>query len=98
MRVVVGGQHPVPGRWISCLNYFLPTMKLEKKERVGSRTVRHYGPTRTPPARVLAGAEVPAETKAWLQQEQATLNPFAVRGEVERQLKLIEAGRRQAAP
>ena len=35
------------------LNYFLPTMKLEKKERVGSRTVRHYGPVLTPMERVL---------------------------------------------
>lgn len=29
-------------------NYFLPTMKLEKEERVGSKTVRQYGPTQTP--------------------------------------------------
>jgi hypothetical protein len=36
------------------LNGFLPTMKLEKKERVGSRTVRHYGPTQAPLDRVLA--------------------------------------------
>jgi hypothetical protein len=30
------------------LNYCLPTMKLEKKERVGCRTVRQYGPACTP--------------------------------------------------
>ena len=41
-------------------NYFLPTMKLEKKERVGSQTVRTYGPTQTPLERVLACAEVSA--------------------------------------
>ena len=76
------------------LNYFLPTMKLEKKERVGSRTVRKYGPTQTPLARVLACAEVTAETKARLRRERATLNPFAVRREVDRQLKAIEACRR----
>lgn len=78
------------------LNYFLPTMKLETKERVGSRTVRHYGVTQTPLARVLACAEVTAETKARLRREQAALNPFAVRREVDRQLKAIEACRRSS--
>ena len=78
------------------LNYFLPTMKLEKKERVGSQTVRHYGPTQTPLARVLACGEVRAATKARLRQERSALNPFAVRREVDRQLKLIEASRRSA--
>ena len=78
------------------LNYFLPTMKLEKKERVGSKTVRHYGVTQTPLARVLACAAVTAETKARLRREQAALNPFAVRREVDRQLKEIEACRRGA--
>ena len=78
------------------LNYFLPTMKLARKERVGSKTVRHYGVTQTPLARVLACAEVTAETKARLRREQAALNPFAVRREVDRQMQEIEACRRGA--
>ena len=80
------------------LNYFLPTMKLERKERVGSQTVRHYGPTQTPLARVLASAQVSAATKARLRAEQAALNPFAVRREVDRQMKGIEAARRPPEP
>jgi hypothetical protein len=80
------------------LNCFLPTMKLERKERVGSRTVRHYGPTRTPLARVLACPEVSAATKARLRAEQAALNPFAVRRAVDRQMKEIEAVRQWTAP
>jgi len=80
------------------LNYFLPTMKLEKKERVGSKTVRHYGPTRTPLARVLACAEVSEATKARLRAEQAALNPFGVRREVDRQMKEIDAARRASEP
>jgi len=76
------------------LNYFLPTMKLEKKERVGSKTARKYGPTQTPLERVLACAEVSAATKARLRAERAALNPFALRREVDRQLKVIEAVRR----
>ena len=76
------------------LNYFLPTMKLERKERVGSKTVRHYGETQTPLARVLACAEVTAETKTRWQQEREALNAFALRREVDRQMKAIEACRR----
>ena len=71
-------------------------MKLERKERVGSKTVRHYGVTQTPLARVLACAAVTAAPKARLRREQAALNPFAVRREVDRQMKAIEACRRGA--
>ena len=71
-------------------------MKRERKERVGSRTVRTYGPTQTPLARVLACAEVSAATKARLREEKRTNNPFALTREVERQLKEIEANRRPA--
>jgi hypothetical protein len=80
------------------LNYCLPTMKLEQKERVGRQTIRKYGPTCTPLARVLACAEVSAETKGRLRAERAGMNAFAVRREVDRQLKAIEAARRWTAP
>ena len=80
------------------LNYFLPTMKLEKKERVGHRTVRKYGPTQTPLSRVLACGEVSAATKERLRTERAGLNAFAVRREVDRQMKVIEAARRWTEP
>ena len=73
------------------LNYFLPTMKLAKKERVGSKTVRTYSPTQTPLERVLACAEVGAATQAQLRAEQAALNPLTLRRKVDRQLQAIEA-------
>jgi len=73
-------------------------MKLEEKERVGSRTVRQYGPTCIPLARVLACAEVNAQTKARLRTERAGRNAFAVRREVDRQLKASEAARRWTEP
>lgn len=76
------------------LNHFLPTMKLESKERVGSKVVRKYGETLTPLARVLACAEVSAATKARLRAQKRADNPFALTREVEKQLKEIEANRR----
>jgi hypothetical protein len=80
------------------LNYLLPTMKLESKKRVGRKTVRKYGPTCTALTRVLDCAEVRAETKARLRTERAGMNAFAVRREVDRQLKAIEAARRWTEP
>lgn len=77
------------------LNGFLPTMKLENKERVGSKVVRKYGPTMTPLSRVLACPEVTAETKQRLRAQKQTLNPFALTREVERQMKVIEQNRRR---
>ncbi|MFM8620135.1 MAG: integrase [Opitutaceae bacterium] len=79
-------------------NWFLPTMKLERKERVGSKTVRHYGPTQTPLDRVMACAEVGPETKARLRADKAAQNPFALRREVDRQMREIEAVRRLVEP
>jgi len=76
------------------LNYFLPTLKLERKERIGSRMVRKYGAAVTPLCRVLTCAEVTNQTKARLVSEKQKLNPFALRREVDRQLKEIEAHRR----
>lgn len=78
------------------LNHFLPTMKLASKERVGSKVVRQYGETMTPLCRVLACAEVSAATQERLRAEKRANNPFALTREVERQMKVIEANRRQA--
>ena len=80
------------------INWYLPSMKLKSKERVGSRTVRKYTPTETPLARVLACAQVPEASKARLRAEKAESNPFSLRREVERRLKEIEAVREVKEP
>lgn len=77
------------------LNYFLPTMKLVSKARLGSKVVRNYGETMTPLSRVLACPEVSAATKARRRAEKRALNPFALKREVERRMKMIEAHRRR---
>jgi hypothetical protein len=79
------------------LNHFLPTHLLQTKRRLHKRTVRIYGPACTPYARVLAAAEVSANTKAQLRTLHAQLNPFALAREVERQKKAINHQRRLAA-
>lgn len=77
------------------LNYFLPTMKLERKERVNQKTVRHYESTQTPLQRVLQSPSVDAAKKALLAAEKARLNPFDLRRQIEAQMKTINQTRRE---
>jgi len=83
------------GAYGQLLNHFHASLKLERKERKGGRIQRVYGAAQTPLARVLASAEVSAETKQRLRKEKAGLNPFALKLEVTRGLEQIEALRRR---
>jgi hypothetical protein len=76
-------------------NYFHASLKLESKERENGKIRRIYGKPQTPLERVLASAEVTEQTKQKLREQKAGLNPFALKLEVERQLKEI-AGLRRA--
>lgn len=87
----------VKGAYGQLLNYFHVTLKLERKERSGGSLKRIYGPAQTPLARVLASAQVTPQTKQRLEQEKAALNPFALKREVTRSLKMI-ASLRQVRP
>lgn len=84
----------VKGPYGQLLNYFHASLKLDRKEREGGRVRRVYGPPQTPLARVLASAQVTDPTKAILRQQKARLNPFALKHEVARSLKAIDAIRR----
>ena len=72
------------------LNHFLPTQKLQKKRREGSRIVREYGPAQTPYARVLAASEVTAAKKKELRALHERLNPMALARQIELEKKQIE--------
>jgi len=72
-------------------NHFLPTHKLERKERKDGRTTRLYGEPVTPLERVLAATQVSEEKKAELKAHHARLNPFQLSRDIERQKKEIEA-------
>lgn len=88
-RVVEPINTLVKGAYGQLLNYFHATLKLERKERQGGQIKRIYGPAQTPLARVLANPQVTPQTKRRLEQEKATLNPFALKREVTRSLKRI---------
>ena len=84
----------VKGAYGQLLNFFHASLKLERKERIQSRLKRIYGTAQTPLARVLASPEVTPQTKQRLQQQKAQLNPFALKREIDRKLKVIASLRR----
>jgi hypothetical protein len=73
------------------LNLFLPTMKLQSKHREGNKTLRVYDRAATPLQRLLVRDEVSAQKKAQLQQLHQSLNPFALRRDIDKQLKKIDS-------
>lgn len=72
-------------------NFFLPTMKLLSKERVGSRVKKKYDPAQTPYQRVLATRQVSKADKQQLRAKYATLNPAALKRKLDRlQQRLLQ--------
>jgi hypothetical protein len=72
-------------------NFFLPTMKLQSKERLGSRVKKKYDQAQTPYQRVLASRQVTKADKQQLRAKYATLNPAALKRKLDRlQQRLLQ--------
>src|SRR5438552_4193704 len=67
-------------------NLWLPSVKLVKKTRVGSRVRRQYGPAQTPFERVRACPEADPAKVATLARIHATLDPFVLAARIDQQL------------
>jgi hypothetical protein len=77
------------------LNFFHASLKLEKKERTDTGKMRRiYPKAQTPLQRVLDSPEVAESTKLRLRAERAGLNAFALKREVDQQLRQVAALRR----
>ena len=72
-------------------NLWLPSVKLVKKTRVGSRLRRVYGPPQTPLDRVRACPTADLIKVAALTRLHATLDPFVLAGRIEQQQKRLYA-------
>lgn len=71
------------------MNLFLPSVKLVKKVRVGSKVRRVYDGPRTPFERVKACPGANPEHVARLEQLRKSLDPFALSRTIERKLERI---------
>lgn len=75
--------------WGPLQNFFLPSMKLRQKWRVGSKWVRRHDAPQTAYQRLLAHDELSAKARRQLRERYAALDPFALAAQVERRLKPI---------
>ena len=71
------------------LNLFLPSVKLVKKVRVGSKVRRVYDAPRTPFQRVQASPQANQERVARLEELRKSLDPFQLGKVIERKLERI---------
>ena len=70
-------------------NLFLPSVKLRRKVRVGSKLKRVYDPPQTPFQRVCASKQANPAKVAQLQHWRDTLDPFELSRQIEHKLERI---------
>jgi hypothetical protein len=75
--------------WRLFHNFFCPSMKLLSKERVGSKTLKHHDPPKTPYQRIIESPHIPSNLKLDLSKQLEKLNPFVLREAMEKKLKTI---------
>jgi hypothetical protein len=71
-------------------NLFLPSVKLMRKQRVGSRLRRYYDRPQTPFERVLACPQANPRVCAQLKLLRDRINPFELSASVDRQIEQIQ--------
>ncbi len=75
--------------WRLYFNFFIPSVKLIEKIRIGSKVVKKYDPPKTPLQRVLDSDDIAKETKKSLQKQFESLNPFELQPKMANKIKLI---------
>lgn len=75
--------------WRLFHNFFCPSVKLIKKERIASKIIKRYDAPKTPYQRLLESPYVNPETKDKLKRQFKALNPFELRSTIENKLKKI---------
>ena len=82
-------------------NFFQPTMKLQSKQRMGSKVSKKYDVAQTPYQRVLAAPQITKQKKQQLRAKYETLNPAALKRKItrlqERLLKTTSSTKRLPA-
>jgi 5S rRNA maturation endonuclease (ribonuclease M5) len=70
-------------------NYFCPAMKLQNKERVGSKIIKKYDLPQTPYQRLMKCDDINELQKRKITKIYQLLNPFDLKEKIEEKLKII---------
>jgi hypothetical protein len=71
-------------------NFFLPTIRLESKERIGGKIKRQYSQPQTPYQRLLESGQITEQTKQALRSTYERLNPAALRRQIDQLRERLE--------
>lgn len=75
--------------WNPLWNFFTPVMKLEKKEREGAKVKKKYDEPKTPYQRLIECENLPLTKKRKLIEQAKLKNPFHLKAELDRRLKIF---------
>lgn len=75
--------------WNPLWNYFTPSLKLVKKERINSKVKKTYDEPKTPYQRLLDSDRLSLQEKRKLKEAYAGKNPFFLKQELDRKLKIF---------
>jgi hypothetical protein len=75
--------------WNLYFNFFIPSVKLIEKKRVGSKIIKKYDNPKTPFQRVLESEYIPVKTKKRLQAQFVGFNPFELQKQMSIKIKTI---------
>lgn len=74
-------------------NFFCPTMKLIKKERIGSKIVKKREKAKTPYQRLLESDQLPKEAKDQLEEIYDKLNPIELKKNIDLKISQIKVNK-----
>jgi len=75
--------------WRLFHNFFCPSVKLIAKKRIGSKTIKHHDPPKTPRQRILESPHIHESVKESLSKQLENLNPFLLRKIMDKKMKMI---------
>jgi len=77
--------------WRFYHNFFIPSVKLQVKERIGSKIVKRHDSPKTPYQRILLSKFILPQTKQHLKEQFKTLNPFKLKKTIDEKIAKIHA-------
>lgn len=67
-------------------NFYVPCLKLKKKERIGSQIKKKYDPPKTPYQRLLDSGQLTMKQQEDLIKRKSRLNPFRIKDQLDKKL------------
>ena len=67
----------------------MPSVKLQAKERIGSKIIKRHDSPKTPYQRIFASKFIPPHTKRTLKEQFKALNPFKLRKTIDEKIAII---------